>query len=87
MITGSIGMLPSASLNEEGRGTAISRFTKFPAPILWEGELQNPIATICRANDAALTSFGLSAEADAIEFCSEKALDDGYRTGGHRGKG
>ncbi len=79
MITGSIGMLPSASLNEEGRG--MYEPIHGSAPDIAGKGIANPIATILSCAMMLRYSFGLSAEADAIESAVEKALDDGYRTG------
>ena len=85
MITGSIGMLPSASLNEEGRGMYEPILGSAP-DIAGKG-IANPIATILSCAMMLRYSFGLSAEADAIESAVEKALDDGYRTGDIAAKG
>ena len=85
MITGSIGMLPSASLNEEGRG--MYEPIHGSAPDIAGKGIANPIATILSCAMMLRYSFGLSAEADAIESAVEKALDDGYRTGDIAAKG
>ena len=85
MITGSIGMLPSTSLNEEGRG--MYEPIHGSAPDIAGKGIANPIATILSCAMMLRYSFGLSAEADAIESAVEKALDDGYRTGDIAAKG
>ncbi len=78
MITGSIGMLPSASLNESGRG--MYEPIHGSAPDIAGQGIANPIATILSCAMMLRYSFGLKAEADAIEAAVEKALDDGHRT-------
>ena len=78
MITGSIGMLPSASLNESGRG--MYEPIHGSAPDIAGQGIANPIATILSCAMMLRYSFGLRAEADAIEAAVEKALDDGHRT-------
>lgn len=78
MITGSIGLLPSASL---GGGT-LGLFEPMhgSAPDIAGKNLANPIATILSAAMLLRLSLGLSAPADAIERAVESALDDGLRT-------
>lgn len=78
MITGSIGMLPSASIGETGRG--MYEPIHGSAPDIAGKGIANPIATILSCAMMLRYSFGLSSEADAIEKAVEKALDDGYRT-------
>lgn len=85
MITGSIGMLPSASLNESGRG--MYEPIHGSAPDIAGKGIANPIATILSCAMMLRYSFGLSAEADAIEAAVEKALNDGHRTGDIAAKG
>ena len=85
MITGSIGMLPSASLNESGRG--MYEPIHGSAPDIAGKGIANPIATILSCAMMLRYSFGLSAEADAIESAVEKALNDGFRTGDIAAKG
>ena len=85
MITGSIGMLPSASLNESGRG--MYEPIHGSAPDIAGKGIANPIATILSCAMMLRYSFGLSAEADAIEAAVEKALNDGYRTADLAAKG
>ena len=78
MITGSIGMLPSASIGETGRG--MYEPIHGSAPDIAGKGIANPIATILSCAMMLRYSFGLSDEANAIEKAVEKALDDGYRT-------
>ncbi len=78
MITGSIGMLPSASIGETGRG--MYEPIHGSAPDIADKGIANPIATILSCAMMLRYSFGLQAEADAIEAAVEKTLNDGYRT-------
>ena len=78
MITGSIGMLPSASIGETGRG--MYEPIHGSAPDIAGKGIANPIATILSCAMMLRYSFGLQAEADAIEAAVEKTLNDGYRT-------
>src|SRR5699024_2080784 len=79
MVTGSIGMLYSASLND----------TKFclyepshrSAPDIAGRDKANPIATILAAAMMLRYSLDLDKEADAVEAAVQKVLTDGYRTG------
>lgn len=79
MITGSIGMLPSASLSESGKG--MYEPIHGSAPDIAGRGIANPIATILSCAMMLRYTFGLKAEADAIEAAVEKALDAGWRTG------
>lgn len=78
MITGSIGMLPSASIGETGKG--MYEPIHGSAPDIAGQNIANPIATILSAAMMLRYTFGLSAEADAIEAAVQKTLDDGFRT-------
>lgn len=78
MITGSIGMLPSASIGETGRG--MYEPIHGSAPDIAGRGIANPIATILSCAMMLRYSFGLSAEADAIEAAVEKTLNEGHRT-------
>ena len=78
-ITGSIGMLASASLGESGPG--LYEPIHGSAPDIAGKDLANPLATILSAAMLLRYSFGLETEAKAIEAAVEKVLDDGYRTG------
>ena len=77
-ITGSIGMLPSASLNETTRG--LYEPIHGSAPDIAGQNKANPIATILSAAMMLLYSFGLNEESDAIVSAVDKVLNDGYRT-------
>jgi len=79
MITGSIGMLPSASLNETKFG--LYEPSGGSAPDIAGQNIANPIATILSAAMMLRYTFDLDAEADAIEGAVKKVLEEGYRTG------
>ena len=78
-ITGSIGMLASASLGESGPG--LYEPIHGSAPDIAGKDLANPLATILSAAMLLRYSFGLETEAKVIEAAVEKVLDEGYRTG------
>lgn len=78
MITGSIGMLSSASLNESHFG--LYEPSHGSAPDIAGKDLANPIATILSAAMMLRYSFDLDKEADAIEQAVKQALAEGYRT-------
>ena len=77
-ITGSIGMLPSASLNETTKG--LYEPIHGSAPDIAGQNKANPIATILSAAMMLLYSFGLSKESDNIVDAVDKVLMAGYRT-------
>ena len=77
-ITGSIGMLASASLGDSKRG--MYEPIHGSAPDIAGQDKANPIATILSAAMMLRFSFGLSDEADAIERAVDKVLDEGFRT-------
>lgn len=79
MITGSIGMLSSASLNETKQG--LYEPSHGSAPDIAGKNLANPIATILSAAMMLRYSFDLDKEADAIENAVQQVLTAGYRTG------
>jgi 3-isopropylmalate dehydrogenase len=79
MLTGSLGMLPSASLAEGTFGLYESSGGSAP-DIAGQG-IANPIAQILSAAMMLRFSFGLTAAAEAIEKAVEKTLNDGFRTG------
>ncbi len=79
MITGSIGMLSSASLNETRFG--LYEPSHGSAPDIAGKDLANPIATILSAAMMLRYSFDLDKEAVAIEQAVQNVLTDGYRTG------
>ena len=78
MITGSIGMLSSASLSDGSFG--LYEPSHGSAPDIAGLGIANPIATILSAAMMLRYSFGLLAEADAIEAAVKQTLADGYRS-------
>ena len=78
MITGSIGMLPSASL---GGKVGLYEPIHGSAPDIAGKGVANPLATILSIAMMLKYSFDLPAEASLIEEAVEQALADGYRTG------
>ena len=78
MVTGSIGMLASASLNETKFG--LYEPSGGSAPDIAGKGIANPIATILSAAMMLRFSFDLDKEADSIEAAVSKVLKDGYRT-------
>lgn len=78
MITGSIGMLPSASLNEDNFG--MYEPIHGSAPDIAGQNIANPIATILSCAMMLRYSFGLTKEAQSIETAVEEVLNAGYRT-------
>ena len=78
MITGSIGMLASASLNETKFG--MYEPSGGSAPDIAGQDKANPIATILSAAMMLRYTFDLDKEADAIEAAVKQVLVDGYRT-------
>jgi len=79
MLTGSIGMLPSASLDERGKG--LYEPIHGSAPDIAGKNLANPLATILSA--AMMLRYSLEQEAAAarVEGAVRKVLAQGYRTG------
>lgn len=78
MVTGSIGMLASASLNETKFG--LYEPSGGSAPDIAGKGIANPIATILSAAMMLKFSFDLDKESDAIERAVAKVLAEGYRT-------
>ncbi len=78
MVTGSIGMLASASLNDSKFG--LYEPSHGSAPDIAGKNIANPIATILSAAMMLRYSFDLDKEAQAIEDAVKKVLQDGYRT-------
>ena len=78
MITGSIGMLSSASLNEGRFGLYEPRHGS--APDIAGKDIANPIATILSAAMMLSYSFDLDRESKAVEAAVQQVLSDGYRT-------
>ena len=79
MVTGSIGMLASASLNETKFG--LYEPSGGSAPDIAGQGIANPIATILSAAMMLRYSFDLDEAADAVEAAISQVLKDGYRTG------
>lgn len=77
-ITGSIGMLASASLGASSRG--MYEPIHGSAPDIAGQNKANPIATILSGAMMLRYSFGLAEEADCIEKAVDKVLNDGWRT-------
>ena len=78
MITGSIGMMPSASLCETGKG--MYEPIHGSAPDIAGQNAANPIGTVLSAAMMLRYSFNAEKEAKDIEAAVEKLLSDGYRT-------
>jgi 3-isopropylmalate dehydrogenase len=78
MLTGSIGMLPSASLNEKGQG--MYEPIHGSAPDIAGQGIANPLATILSVAMMLRYSLDESAMADRIEKAVDKVLDQGLRT-------
>ncbi|MFU2417673.1 3-isopropylmalate dehydrogenase [Peptacetobacter sp. AB800] len=78
MITGSIGMLSSASLRDDSFG--MYEPSHGSAPDIAGKDIANPIATILSAAMMLRYSFDMIAEANSIENAVKKVLEDGYRT-------
>ena len=79
-VTGSIGMLASASIGD-GTGPGLYEPIHGSAPDIAGLDLANPLATILSAAMLLRFDFKLEAEAKAIESAVAKVLDDGWRTG------
>ena len=78
MLTGSLGMLPSASLGDGKVG--LYEPSHGSAPDIAGKNIANPIATILSAAMMLRYAFNLTKEADAIEKAIEEVLEDGFRT-------
>ena len=79
MVTGSIGMLSSASLNETKLG--LYEPSHGSAPDSAGQDKANPIATILSSAMMLRFSLDMDKEADAVEAAVQKVLTEGYRTG------
>ena len=77
-LTGSIGLLPSASLGETKRG--MYEPIHGSAPDIAGKDMANPIATVLSAAMMLRLSFGLTEEADAVEKAVDDVLAAGLRT-------
>jgi 3-isopropylmalate dehydrogenase len=78
MLTGSIGMLPSASLDKNNKG--LYEPSHGSAPDIAGKGIANPLATILSAAMMLRYSLGMPAEADRIESAVQKVLSQGLRT-------
>ena len=78
MITGSIGLLASASMGKDKKG--IFEPIHGSAPDIVGKDIANPIAAILSAAMMLKYSFGLEEESKMIEDAVAKTLEDGYRT-------
>ena len=78
MVTGSIGMLSSASLNESSFG--LYEPSHGSAPDIAGKNIANPIATVLSAAMMLRYSLNLDQEADAVEQAVKRVLKKGYRT-------
>lgn len=78
MVTGSIGMLSSASLNDTKFG--LYEPSGGSAPDIAGKGIANPIATVLSAAMMLRYTFDLDREADAVEHAVKQVLKDGYRT-------
>jgi len=78
MLTGSIGMLPSASLDEHGKG--MYEPIHGSAPDIAGQGVANPIATILSVSMLLRYSLDETGSADRIESAVQRVLDDGLRT-------
>jgi len=78
MLTGSIGMLPSASLDKNNKG--LYEPSHGSAPDIAGKGIANPLATILSAAMMLRYSLGMPAEADRIEAAVQSALSQGLRT-------
>jgi len=79
MLTGSIGMLPSASLDANNKG--LYEPSHGSAPDIAGKGVANPLATILSAAMMLRYTFGLEAMAARVEGAVKKVLSQGYRTG------
>ncbi|MGB2902398.1 MAG: 3-isopropylmalate dehydrogenase [Candidatus Dechloromonas phosphoritropha] len=79
MLTGSIGMLPSASLDDKNKG--LYEPSHGSAPDIAGQGVANPLATILSVAMMLRYTFGLESEALRVESAVKKVLAQGYRTG------
>ncbi|MEG2172690.1 MAG: 3-isopropylmalate dehydrogenase [Desulfovibrionaceae bacterium] len=79
VITGSLGMLPSASMGASA--PALFEPIHGSAPDIMGQDKANPLATILSAAMMLRLGFNLDAEADAVENAVRRTLENGFRTG------
>lgn len=89
MLTGSLGMLPSASLGAEinGKRAALYEPVHGSAPDIAGKGIANPIATILSVGMMLRYSFAMHAQADLVDAAVARVLEEGYRTGDIMGSG
>ena len=83
MLTGSLGLLPSASLgakDKNGKMRSMYEPVHGSAPDIAGKNLANPIATILSLSMALRYSLDLESEADLLDLAVQKVLDEGLRT-------
>ena len=83
MLTGSLGLLPSASLGDKdknGRTRSLYEPVHGSAPDIEGKNISNPIATILSFSMALKYSLGLEKESEHLDKAVEKTLEDGLRT-------
>jgi len=83
MLTGSLGLLPSASLgskDKNGKTRSLYEPVHGSAPDIAGKNIANPIATILSLSMALRYSLDLEKEADLLDAAVQKVLDDGLRT-------
>ena len=83
MLTGSLGLLPSASLgakDKNGKIRSLYEPVHGSAPDIAGKNMANPIATILSLSMALRYSLNLDKEADQLDLAVQKVLDDGLRT-------
>ena len=78
VLTGSLGMLPSASLNETGVG--LYEPVHGSAPDIAGQDKANPLASILSVAMMLKHSFGMEEEAEQVEVAVQEVLDEGYHT-------
>ena len=83
MFTGSLGLLPSASLEQKDKNGKIRSLFEpchGSAPDIAGKNISNPIATILNFSMALRYSLDMDKEADALDNAVQQVLDDGLRT-------
>jgi 3-isopropylmalate dehydrogenase len=83
MLTGSLGMLPSASLsgkNKDGKFKSMYEPCHGSAPDIAGKNIANPLASILSFSMALRYSFDMDKEADMLDHAVKDVLKDGYRT-------
>jgi 3-isopropylmalate dehydrogenase len=83
MLTGSLGMLPSASLGAEANGKRAALYEPVhgSAPDIAGRGIANPIATILSVSMMLRYSFAMHAQADLVDAAVAQVLESGLRTG------